>query len=564
MSLSADAVQGSPKNPFLSPLIERWRATPQRLFGMFHDGDDWHRLETDAFMRRALQFSALYAGAGVGSGDIVLIIMEHGIDAHACFVGAMLIGAVPAFMPSPSVKQDADLYWRQHREVFSHAQPRAILVYDRLAEAVSEAASGTGAAILAASAVESHHPAALGALPDAKAIALLQHSSGTTGLKKGVKLSYQAIHDQLAAYRIALSLDEVAEPRFASWLPLYHDMGLISSFMMPLWRGIPILSIDPFEWTRRPALLFEAIEQFRGTHAWVPNFALRHHVKSARPRDTYDLSSLVALIGCSEPNKPEAFDSFVERFAAWGVTEATPQGCYAMAETVFAMSQTRIGEKLRRLAVDRDALQKHGEVRPPADDAEPLVLLSNGKPIPGCRIAILHAGDFTGERVVGEVCVTAPYLFSGYHNSPALSEQAFFGEWLRTGDLGFLDGGEVFIVGRLKDVIILNGKNVFAHDVEAAISRVPQIKPGRAVAFGHYMQALGSEQLVIVAECLDWQTDPDHIAQTVNRVVSQDVGVTCGDVRLVEQGWLVKTTSGKVSRSENLKKYLAMIESGPA
>jgi len=509
-------------------------------------------------MQRALQFAALYVKHGVRGADIVLIILDHGIDAHAAFVGTMLMGAVPGFMPSPSVKQDAALYWRQHRDVFGHAQPRAILVSDALAGPVSDAAEGTGAAILPVSAVDGEAPAEIGELPAEEAVALLQHSSGTTGLKKGVKLSYRAIVAQLDAYRRALNLDAVREPRIASWLPLYHDMGLISSFMLPLWQGFPILSIDPFEWTRRPALLFEAIQDFAGTHAWVPNFALRHHVKSARAREKYDLRSLVAIICCSEPNKPEAFDAFYERFAEWGVKETSLQSCYAMAETVFAMSQSAAGEKVRRLAVDRDALAVHGVVKAPEVGAETTTLLSNGKPIDGCEIGILQDDAFVGERIVGEVCVTAPYLFSGYHRNPALSEQAFFGKWLRTGDLGFLDHGEVFIVGRLKDVIIINGKNVFAHDVEAAVSRVAGVKPGRAVAFGHFVEALGSEQLVVVAESDGAEADAAVIQGGINRAVSQDVGVTCGDVRLVAPGWLVKTTSGKVSRSENLRKYVQM------
>ena len=550
---------GTIANPYLGPIVSRWQDEPEGLFGVFHDGEAWNKLTNAGFMRRALQFAALYARAGTRQGDIVLIIMEHGIDAHAAFAGAMLIGAVPGFMPSPSVKQDAKLYWRQHRAVFSHAQPHAILVYDALVEAVSEAAEGTGTLVLPLSALGEVAPAALGALPPGEAVGLLQHSSGTTGLKKGVKLSFQAIHDQLAAYSAALALDAVAAPRIVSWLPLYHDMGLISSFLLPMWRGIPIISIDPFEWTGDPSLFFKAIEEFSGTHAWVPNFALRHQVKTARSKDRFDLSSLVAIICCSEPNKPEAFDSFVERFGAWGVAPGTIQACYAMAETVFAMTQSRIGVPVRRLSVDRAALQTRQSVEAPSPGQAPLALLSNGPPIAGCEIRIRRDDDFVGERIVGEVCVGAAYLFSGYHNSPALSEAAFVGPWLRTGDLGFVDGGEVFIVGRLKDVIILNGKNVFAHDVEAAVSRVAGVKPGRAVAFGHYLEQLGSEQLVVIAETDGSGADHESLTGSVNKAVVEDIGVTCGDVKLVEPGWLVKTTSGKMSRSENLTKYLHVL-----
>jgi fatty-acyl-CoA synthase len=544
------------ENPFLEPILARWRSRPKSLFGMFHDGEQWHEVDGATFMRRTLQFSALYSDRGVTLDHIVLIVLEHGVDAHAAFIGAMLIGAIPGFMPSPSVKQDARLYWRQHRELFSHTKPRAILVYDALVGAVSDAAAGTEAVVIGAALVDLMPAVEPGSLPAGHATALLQHSSGTTGLKKGVQLSYQAIVDQLSAYADALGLDAVTEPRFASWLPLYHDMGLISSFLMPVWLGAPILSIDPFEWTRRPSLLFEAIQDFRATHSWVPNFSLLHHVRNARGNQRWDLSSLIAIICCSEPNKPEAFDAFLHRFSDCGVMDRTLQACYAMAETVFAVTQSPRGAPVRRLAVSRAALQTEGRIASVEHGMDSTVLLSNGPPIRGCEVRVSKDGVFVGERVVGEICITAPYLFTGYYNNPQATEKVFNGKWLRSGDLGFLDQGEVFIVGRLKDIIIVNGKNIVAHDVEAAVSRVPDVKPGRAVAFGHYVASLGSEQLVVVAERLNSEVDDAATIRLISHAVFQDIGVSCGDVRLVDQGWLVKTTSGKTSRSDNVCKYV--------
>ena len=537
-------------NPFLDPLLARWKSGPAQLMGAFYDGDAWQRLELGAFMHRALQVTAYLRAAGVGPAEIILIILEHGIDAHAAFIGAMLAGAVPSFMPYPNVKQDAELYWRQHRAVFAHIRPRALLVFDSLADAMRDATQGLPVSILNASGIGACTPAEPADVPGGS-IALLQHSSGTTGLKKGVKLSYDAIALQLESYARGLRLSDVAEPRIASWLPLYHDMGLISSFLLPVWRGIPILAIDPFEWVAHPGLLLEAIADFRGTHCWVPNFALMHLARMRGARQ-WDLSSLVALIACSEPCKPEAFDAFQSRFAAMGLRPNVLQTCYAMAETVFAMTQSAIGEPVRRLAVDREALQAAGQVAAPRPGTEPLVLLSNGRPVPGCRVRA------TGDGGVGEICVTAPFLFSGYHNAPEASAEAFDGGWLRTGDLGFIDDGEVFVVGRIKDVIIVNGKNIFAHDVEAAVSRLPGVKPGRAVAFGSYNQAAGSEQLVVVAERLDDTIAEEALIRTINNVVQLEVSIGCGDVRIVEPGWLVKTTSGKISRSENARRYATL------
>jgi acyl-CoA synthetase (AMP-forming)/AMP-acid ligase II len=227
-----------------------------------------------------------------------------------------------------------------------------------------------------------------------------------------------------------------------------------------------------------------------------------------------------------------------------------------MAETVFAVTQTRPHEPIRRLRLDRITLQTHGLIVPCRPNADAIELLSNGPPVVGCNVSILKDGIFVGEDIIGEVCIAAPWLFSGYHKNEDATEQAFNGPWFRSGDLGFLHQGEVFLVGRLKDIIIVNGKNIVAHDVEAAVARVPYVRPGRAVAFGHYVDALGTEQLVVVAERLDDVTDDLTVVSLLNHAVSEEVGVGCGDVRLVEPGWLIKTTSGKISRSENARRYV--------
>jgi fatty-acyl-CoA synthase len=541
--------------PFLVPVVNRCTEFPDGLFGMFYDGRVWQRTSNKTFLDRTLQFVSLFRQEGIEHGDLILIILTHGIDAHAAFFAAMLIGAVPSFLPYPNSKQDPELYWSQHKKIFAFCQPCAILVYDELRDAVLECVQGAEARVITQSAVEVQAPSGIDHLPRAEDVALLQHSSGTTGLKKGVALTYSSICMQLEAYSSALSLKDVADARIATWLPLYHDMGLISSFLLPLWLGLPIISLDPFVWLTRTWLFFEGIQEFRATHAWMPNFAFMHLVRTIRGGRTWDLSSVVALISCSEPCKVETFDAFLTKFTPWGITPQKLQTCYAMAETVFAVSQSTMGRQVRQLNVDRSCIANLSAVVAPlgADDGQQV--LSNGKPVEGCRVEILRDGVFLQEREIGEVCVVAPFLFEEYYKNPIATAAAIQDGWYRTGDLGFLDDGEVFIVGRLKDVIIVNGKNLFAHDLEAAVSRVPGVKPGRAVAFGRYVASLGSEQLIIVAESDLSQVGSDVVIRNVNEAVLAEVGIACADIRVVEPGWLVKTTSGKTSRSENALKY---------
>jgi acyl-CoA synthetase (AMP-forming)/AMP-acid ligase II len=542
-------------NVFLGPIVDRARRDPDQMFGMFHEPDGWRRVSVGAALTRALQFAALLQSRNLPAGSTIMLALHQDADAPCCFLGAMLAGMVPSFLPCPSSKQDHTLYWNQHKTVLAFNRPPIVAVPEDLVADMTVCAEGSGAEVVVVTEIDRHAPAPYPAsLPASDEVGLLQHSSGTTGMKKGVALSYGSIARQLAAYRDSLGLDP-ATARIVSWLPLYHDMGLISSFLMPVWLGVPILAIDPFVWVGQPELYLDAIEQFQGTHGWLPNFAFLHLARRVNRKRQWDLSSVQALISCSEPCKAAAFDAFLERFGAHGIDAGKLQTCYAMAETVFAVSQSPVGTPVRRLVVDADCVRELGTVRPPAEGATPMPLLSNGSPIAGCQVAILRDGALVGQGELGEICVHANYMFSGYHLNEAATQAAFHGDWYRTGDIGFVEQGDVFVVGRIKDVIIINGKNVFVHDIEAAVSRVGGVKPGRAVAFGRYSDKAGSELLVVVAE-RDGPAEADRdVQRDINRAVVEEVGVPCSDIRVVEQGWLVKTTSGKTSRSENAVKY---------
>ena len=269
-------------------------------------------------------------------------------------------------------------------------------------------------------------------------------------------LSYGAIEQQIDAY--ARSLGATDDMIVATWLPLYHDMGLVAGFLMPFHLGRPIVAMDPFEWVNRPAMLLEAIERNRATHVWMPNFAFMHLARAVPRTAAFDLSSLKALISCSEPCKSAAFDAFLARFERCGISAHTLQTCYAMAETVFAVSQSR--SPLRRLKVHRAELQA-GRIVETDVTAEADVFLSNGRPIDGCDVAIVRDDEAVGEGLTGEICVRSDFMFSGYHRNDEATVEASWNGWFRTGDIGFVNDGEVYVSGRRKEVIIVSGKNIF-------------------------------------------------------------------------------------------------------
>ncbi len=335
--------------------------------------------------------------------------------------------------------------------------------------------------------------------------------------------------------------------KIISWLPLYHDMGLIACFLAPALLGLTVVTLDPFEWVRRPASLLDAIGVHSATLCWLPNFAFHHLMRVADPSARYDLTSLRALIDCSEPCKPATLDAFRARFADHGLRPTAPQVSYAMAETVFLVTQTALDAQPRSVIVDAEAL-----------DHNRRAILSCGAPARGVRIRILDAdGAPCVDRQVGEIVVASDTLFEGYYRLEMPPGKLESG-WYRTGDRGFLDGGELFVTGRTDDLLTIHGKNIYAHDVEFCINAHCTVKPGRVVAIAPFNPHTGSQSLVVIAESdTEDATARTALARAIKAAINAEFAATVFEAMIVAQGWLAKTTSGKISRAENLARYLA-------
>lgn len=270
----------------------------------------------------------------------------------------------------------------------------------------------------------------------------------------------------------------------------------------------------------------------------------------------FDLSHVRAFINCSEPCRPAAFSHFLDAFKRHGIRPAMLQTCYAMAETVFAVTQSDLGRPPARLS----------SILPDfAGRADAMVLpdvLSAGRPIDGIELRLLDDdGADAAAGKVGEISVSAPYLFQGYFRLAAETDAAFTDGWYRTGDLGLLVEDELFVVGRVKDLVIVHGKNLVAHQVEDLVSAVPGIKPGRVVAFGVGDDRAGSEMLVVVAEQSRRCAIPVlALKAAISEQILAATGISPGRTLIVEEGWLAKTTSGKMSREANKARYLAGLQ----
>ncbi|MGD2161864.1 MAG: AMP-binding protein [Anaerolineales bacterium] len=520
-------------------------------------------------IHKSAVFSKAIKKAGIRPGEPVIIILEHSPELIFSFFGAMLQGAIPAIMPFLTEKLSPQRYRQSISSLIEITRPAMIVTY-RAFQSEIESIKLSGSSLRSVIYVEDQ-PASVdwdwstlaGLDREATDIVLLQHSSGTTGLQKGVALSHRAVINQLQSYSQALEL--VEEDVIVSWLPLYHDMGLIAGFILPILMGNMLVLMSPFDWVRAPHRLMRSVSAYQGTLSWLPNFAYNFSATKIRDRDLegVDLSSWRAVINCSEPMRYESHEKFLTRFEPYGLRRSALATCYAMAENVFAVTQGGISSPVTVDEVSRESLSSKAKAEPAQSGDTVVRMLSAGLPISNTEIKIVdREGSELPERSIGEIALRGSSLLSGYYRRPDLTETAFLGEWYKTGDLGYLYQGELFITGRAKELIIVGGKNIYPQDLEALVHEVPGVYPGRAVAFGVDNISLGTEDVVIVAEMDEGlEMDAAAVASRIRKSVAEGSDVTARYVRIVERGWLIKTSSGKNARTANKAKYLAELGS---
>ncbi len=550
-----------------SHLLRRfYEETPDRVaVYLQHAGQEDLPVTYRDLLKGAAGYARTYARAGVQPGDVVLLILQHGIDLIYSYFGAVLHGAIPAIMPYLTEKLLPERYRSDLASLLGITRPAAIITYPDFEQEVRAALKEGDSvrAVIVSSEADQPADPDFESLPGmqrrAEDIVLLQHSSGTTGLQKGVALSHQAVINQLESYRLALHLTD--EDVVVSWLPLYHDMGLIACYLLPILLGVPLVLLSPFDWVRAPYRLMQAVSRYGGTLSWLPNFAYNFCAQKVRDRDLdgIDLSSWRAISNCSEPMRWESHQAFYERFKDYGLRYEALTTCYAMAENVFAVTQGGIDAPVVVDEIDREGLQIERVARPGKPDRDVIKMLSAGRPISSVRVRVLNEkSQDVPDRVIGELALQSDCMLTGYYNRPDATKKAFLDGWYLTGDFGYMADGEVYVTGRKKDLIIVGGKNVYPQDIEQLAMDVPGIHPGRVVCFGVYNEAAGTEDVVVVGEVETRDLQERYkIADQVRQVVTRGSAIALRHVYLVDPPWLIKTSSGKTARLANRDKYLA-------
>jgi fatty-acyl-CoA synthase len=508
---------------------------------------------------RALAVCGGLLNLGIRKGDRVALVFPTGIEFFEGLFGTLLAGAVPVPLYPPVRLGRMNEYLHRTARMLERSGARLVLADSRvrriLGEAIAAARPDLGCRTigdLPGSAVE---PVRV----DPEDLGLIQLSSGTTADPKPVALSHRAIAAQVEILSGFWPDTEGLHHSCVSWLPLYHDMGLIGCVFPALARDVTLTLLGPELFVARPALWLRALSRYRGTVSTAPNFAygLCATRVSEQEMEGVDLSGWRTALTGAEPVAPSVLRSFQDRFARWGFRPAALTPVYGLSEAALAVTFSDLGRPFRARRFDRETMAKKRRALETPDGRE---IVSVGRPVPGFRLRIVDEAerDLPAGHV-GRVWAQGPSLMDGYLGDPQATARALRGDWLDTGDLGFLQQGELYLTGRAKEVIILRGRNYAPEEIELAVEEVPGVRAGCAVAVSWLPEDAPGEVLALFVESSREATasEAEALAEACREAVLGAANLSPDPVIVLAPGTLPRTSSGKLRRGETLRLHLA-------
>jgi fatty-acyl-CoA synthase len=516
-------------------------------------------LEAEAH-KRAAQLRAL----DLRKGDRVALVIADPAEFVLSFVGAVLGGIVPVPIYPRAGFKAKNAYVETVRHIVSASGAKLVLTQEATRSVIDEVfvADPTLARVvtteqLQSVAVRSQELPSI----DERDLCFLQFTSGSTSLPKGVMVSHKNLVANARAFLGPTGVNAKLDDLTVTWLPLYHDMGLIGFVLGAFVCPVPTLLMPTEMFGRRPNVWLETLHKYSGTLTFAPNFAYALATKRARDRDLEGLDlSRVRLAGCgAEPINPKVMREFAERFARCGFRREALLPAYGMAESTLAIT---FHPRDTPFITDKVSLadMQNGIATPAADgggdsgvnDGGVMELVSCGIPFPEHELLIVdEQGQSLGERAVGEIWTRGPSVTLGYYGNPEATAESWTDGWLHTGDLGYIAGGNLYVCGRLKDLIIIRGANFYPQDIEWAVAELEGVRRDNVVAFS--VQKNGEETLIIAAE--GNSSDAPQLRQSIAGKVQETVGLSVGHVAVVRVGALPKTSSGKVQRRRTKKLF---------
>jgi len=526
-------------------------------------GEEPFRWTYKNLIETAKKFSIKIRELGIKPGEVCATVIRHNKNFYPLYFGISRSGALPAVLAYPNPRLHPDKF-RQGLEGMAQRSGLDYIFTERELEPILKPLIEKPGSTIKAfyfplewdlskeidSKLDAEVEEIASSIKDTDP-ALLQHSSGTTGLQKPVVLSHRAIMNHVVNLGKAFHLSD--KDKVACWLPLYHDFGLIAAFQIPLAYGITMIQMDPFEWVLAPVLLLDVITKEKATLTFSPNFAYNVHAEKIDEEELegIDLSSLRLIVNAAEPIRHDSHQKFAERFKKYGFNPLALGCLYGMAEVTLGLTVTEPGKPITELAGDRNELSR-GVVKFADKDSVVRVCVSSGKPIgqSEARIVDENRNDIA-DGLVGEVAVKSISMFDGYRNYPEKTAEVVENGWYFSGDFGFKYNGEFFIIGRKKDLIIVAGKNIYPEDIEDVVNQAEGVIPGRAIAFGEEDLNMGTEFVSVIAETNVQTEEEKNKVRLAILKAGMSIDIVIHKVYLVPPRWLIKSSSGKPSRKAN-------------
>ena len=543
-----------------STLVEvlEWHARlhPDRLhIRLYSDEGPGEEITYHDLYQEAKKAAASLAEHGIGRGEAVLIMLPTGRDYFVTFFAVLLAGAVPVPIYPPGHPRQMEEHLRRHAAIAGNCLARAMIT---VAEALpfarlmsSQVASLTRVFTTRELAAGGGETTVLPRLTGSD-LAFLQYTSGSTGLPKGVVLTHANLLANVRAMGRAVGI--TGEDVFVSWLPLYHDMGLIGAWFGSLYHACPLVIMSPLAFIARPIRWLRAIHRFRGTIAAAPNFAYELCTRRISEEEAagLDLSSWCYAFNGAEAVRPETLARFIERFGAHGFKGSAMMPVYGLAESSVGLAFPPTGRGPLVDRVRREAFSVEGVAIPAGEEnEEALAFVSCGRPLPGHEIRVVDAADRElPDRHEGRLQFRGPSATSGYYRNPAETARLFRGAWLDSGDLAYTLEGEIYVTGRKKDLVIRAGRNIHPDEIEEAVGDLDGVRKGAVVVFGTPDLEAGTERLVVVAESRRrTEESRQALRRRINGLVADLAGAPADDVVLAPPNAVPKTSSGKIRRS---------------
>jgi len=552
----------------------RWRALQQpeqRIYTFLTDGETEQGSFTFAELDRQARIIAASLQEHVASGERALLIYPSGLEFIAAFFGCLYSGiiAIPVYPPS-AVRSDRTL--TKFRAIAQDAQPQAVLTATSLLSRVEGLLAQSPELQGARTLVTDTLPGEVAEQWQAPAVsrdtlAFFQYTSGSTGLPKGVMVTHgNLLHNSSLVERYC---EHPAEAHGVTWLPLYHDLGLIGGILQPLYAGYESTIMTPAAFLQRPVRWLQAISRTRATINGAPNFAydLLARKVTEEQKASLDLSHWEIMANGAEPVRADTLERFTQAFASCGFRRANAYPCYGLAEATLVVSAGKKGVFPTIGSFQARALEHNQAINAAPDEQEKRTLVSIGHSHADQKVIIVDTDTFTqcAPDRVGEIWIAGPSVAQGYWHKPAETEQTFHaylsdtgeGPFLRSGDLGFYHNEELFITGRLKDLIIIRGSNYYPQDIEVTVERShPALRLGGGAAFSVDMG--GEERLVVVNEVERQYLSKnlDEVVSAMRQAIAEQHELQVAAVVLIKTGSLPKTSSGKVQRRGTREAYL--------